>query len=274
MGEVQAARALSADRRAKCRTSAWTRSPSASPTSTSMARATRAIAPLREAIAQRYGVDARAGRRRRRHVDGQLPRDGGADLARRRSADRASDLRAAARRGVASSAPTSSGSNASPRMHSGSIQRCVAAAMSDRTRLIVLTNLHNPSGALGRRGGLRAIGELARQHGARVLIDEVYLDAAVPPRRERRPPRPRVRLHQQPDQGVRPQRPALRLDPRRAGARRADVAAQRPVRSQPGASGRAARLHRVRAYRRGDRRQSRNARAQSRLVQRFRRFTG
>ena len=41
---------------------------------------------------------ARAGRRRRRHVDGELPRDGGADRARRRSADRASDLRAAARR--------------------------------------------------------------------------------------------------------------------------------------------------------------------------------
>ena len=119
---------------------------------------------------------------------------------------------------------------------------------------------------------LRAIGELAAQVGARVLIDEVYLDAAVPPRPKRRPSRPRVRLHQQPDQGLRPQRPALRLDPRRARARRADVAAERPVRRQPGAPGRAARLHRLRASRRG-----RSATtpallaAQPRAVQRLRR---
>jgi aspartate/methionine/tyrosine aminotransferase len=50
----------------------------------------------------------------------------------------------------------------------------VRAAMSERTRLIVLTNLHNPSGAVAEEAELRAIGGL----GARVLIDEVYLDAA------------------------------------------------------------------------------------------------
>lgn len=50
----------------------------------------------------------------------------------------------------------------------------VREAMSEHTRLIVLTNLHNPSGALARDDDLRAIGAL----GARVLIDEVYLDAA------------------------------------------------------------------------------------------------
>jgi len=50
----------------------------------------------------------------------------------------------------------------------------VQAAMSDRTRLIVLTNLHNPSGVLAEEADLRTIGQL----GARVLIDEVYLDAA------------------------------------------------------------------------------------------------
>jgi aspartate/methionine/tyrosine aminotransferase len=50
----------------------------------------------------------------------------------------------------------------------------VQAAMSDRTKLIVLTNLHNPSGALATEEELRAIGQL----GARVLIDEVYLDAS------------------------------------------------------------------------------------------------
>jgi aspartate/methionine/tyrosine aminotransferase len=58
----------------------------------------------------------------------------------------------------------------------------VRSSMSDRTRLIVVTNLHNPSCALASEPGLRAIGELARQNNARVLIDEVYLDAAVPPR--------------------------------------------------------------------------------------------
>ncbi|MES2120172.1 MAG: pyridoxal phosphate-dependent aminotransferase [Pseudomonadota bacterium] len=59
----------------------------------------------------------------------------------------------------------------------------VAAAMSDKTRLIVLTNLHNPSGNLAGEEELRAVGELASAAGARVLIDEVYLDAAVPARR-------------------------------------------------------------------------------------------
>ena len=54
----------------------------------------------------------------------------------------------------------------------------VRAAMSDRTRLIVITNLHNPSSALANEADLRALGEL----GVRVLIDEVYLDSAVPPR--------------------------------------------------------------------------------------------
>ena len=50
----------------------------------------------------------------------------------------------------------------------------VREAVSERTRLIALTNLHNPSGALADEGELRAIGQL----GPRVLIDEVYLDAA------------------------------------------------------------------------------------------------
>jgi aspartate/methionine/tyrosine aminotransferase len=52
----------------------------------------------------------------------------------------------------------------------------VAAAMSDRTRLILITNLHNPSSALASEDELRAVGRL----GARVLVDEVYLDSAVP----------------------------------------------------------------------------------------------
>jgi aspartate/methionine/tyrosine aminotransferase len=58
----------------------------------------------------------------------------------------------------------------------------LSASMSEQTRLIVVTNLHNPSGALAEEAELRAVGELARKNGARVLVDEVYLDAAVPPR--------------------------------------------------------------------------------------------
>ncbi len=50
-------------------------------------------------------------------------------------------------------------------------------AMTPKTRLIVLTNLHNPSGALTPEAVLREIGDLARSVGALVLVDEVYLDA-------------------------------------------------------------------------------------------------
>jgi aspartate/methionine/tyrosine aminotransferase len=58
----------------------------------------------------------------------------------------------------------------------------IGRVMTSNTRLIVITNLHNPSGALAEEPELRAVGELAAGVGARVLIDEVYLDAAVPPR--------------------------------------------------------------------------------------------
>ena len=56
----------------------------------------------------------------------------------------------------------------------------VRDAMSDRTRLVVVTNLHNPSCALASEVELGAIGELAASVGAHVLVDEVYLDTAVP----------------------------------------------------------------------------------------------
>jgi len=49
-------------------------------------------------------------------------------------------------------------------------------ALSPNTRLVVLTNLHNPSGALIPAETLLAIGKLAHRSGARVLIDEVYLE--------------------------------------------------------------------------------------------------
>jgi len=48
--------------------------------------------------------------------------------------------------------------------------------ISPRTKLIVLCNLHNPSGALTPESTLRQIGRLAKQAGARVIVDEVYLE--------------------------------------------------------------------------------------------------
>jgi aspartate/methionine/tyrosine aminotransferase len=53
----------------------------------------------------------------------------------------------------------------------------VAAALTARTRLIVLTNLHNPTGTLTDGATLAAVGARAAAVGARVLVDEVYLDA-------------------------------------------------------------------------------------------------
>jgi len=52
----------------------------------------------------------------------------------------------------------------------------VAKHMTSRTRLIVITNLHNPSGAFTDAETLVAVGEIARSVGARVLVDEVYLE--------------------------------------------------------------------------------------------------
>ena len=53
----------------------------------------------------------------------------------------------------------------------------VAANVTDKTHLIVLTNLHNPSSTLTDEATLRRIGEIAETVGARVLVDEVYLEA-------------------------------------------------------------------------------------------------
>lgn len=49
-------------------------------------------------------------------------------------------------------------------------------AITTSTRLVVLTNLHNPSGALLSAQMVGAIGKLALRAGVRVLIDEVYLE--------------------------------------------------------------------------------------------------
>jgi aspartate/methionine/tyrosine aminotransferase len=53
----------------------------------------------------------------------------------------------------------------------------VIARMTTRTRVIVLANLHNPSSQSVLNEELRKIGHAAARVGARVLVDEVYLDA-------------------------------------------------------------------------------------------------
>ena len=59
--------------------------------------------------------------------------------------------------------------------------RDIERALTPQTRLIVLTNLHNPSAARTEESVLREIGELALRAGARVLVDEVYLEAVFGP---------------------------------------------------------------------------------------------
>jgi aspartate/methionine/tyrosine aminotransferase len=54
----------------------------------------------------------------------------------------------------------------------------VARLATPRTRAIVLTNLHNPTGAFEDEATLARVGEIAARVGARVVVDEVYLDAA------------------------------------------------------------------------------------------------
>lgn len=57
----------------------------------------------------------------------------------------------------------------------------VERAITPRTRAIVITDLHNPSSALADVDALREIGGLAARVGARVIVDEVYLDALWEP---------------------------------------------------------------------------------------------
>lgn len=49
--------------------------------------------------------------------------------------------------------------------------------ITSETRLIVLCNLHNPSSVLTDEGTMREVGTMAAKVGARVLVDEVYLEA-------------------------------------------------------------------------------------------------
>jgi aspartate/methionine/tyrosine aminotransferase len=53
----------------------------------------------------------------------------------------------------------------------------IRRVISPKTKLIVITNLHNPTSVLTPAPLLREIGEIARSVNAHVLVDEVYLDA-------------------------------------------------------------------------------------------------
>lgn len=52
----------------------------------------------------------------------------------------------------------------------------VAAAVSPKTKLVVITSPHNPSGVAASAESLGALESLARRSGFRVLVDEVYAD--------------------------------------------------------------------------------------------------
>jgi aspartate/methionine/tyrosine aminotransferase len=49
-------------------------------------------------------------------------------------------------------------------------------SLTPKTRLVILCNLHNPSSALTDDKTMRQVGEIAAKVGARVLVDEVYLE--------------------------------------------------------------------------------------------------
>ena len=55
--------------------------------------------------------------------------------------------------------------------------KAIRDRITPNTRLIVITNLHNPTSALTPDWVLLEIGDIARSVGAFVLVDEVYLDA-------------------------------------------------------------------------------------------------
>jgi aspartate/methionine/tyrosine aminotransferase len=52
----------------------------------------------------------------------------------------------------------------------------VESALTVRTRLVILSNLHNPTGAIVNRADLDSLARLAEQHDFHVLVDEVYLE--------------------------------------------------------------------------------------------------
>src|SRR5262249_51652914 len=53
----------------------------------------------------------------------------------------------------------------------------LARMVSSRTRLVIITSPHNPSGVVVSESALRRLAEIAERTGTYVLVDEVYRDA-------------------------------------------------------------------------------------------------
>jgi aspartate/methionine/tyrosine aminotransferase len=53
----------------------------------------------------------------------------------------------------------------------------VAAAVTPRTKIVLISNLHNPSSVATDEATLKAVGAIADRVGAKVVVDEAYFDA-------------------------------------------------------------------------------------------------
>ena len=132
--------------------------------------------PLQKAIATHHGVDPEcvveaAGTSMANHLAMAAILDPGDEVLIEHPAygpilDVAQDLHANVRR-------FSRNSEDGWAVNPGEIFRCI----TPRTRLIMITNLHNPTSVLTPDSVLREVGDIARSVGALVLVDEVYLDA-------------------------------------------------------------------------------------------------
>jgi aspartate/methionine/tyrosine aminotransferase len=54
----------------------------------------------------------------------------------------------------------------------------VKRALTGKTRLVIVTSPHNPTGAIASREEILEVGRIAESQGAHVVMDEVYLDVA------------------------------------------------------------------------------------------------
>ena len=109
--------------------------------------------------------------------------------------------------------------------------------ITEKIRLVVLCNLHNPSSAFTDEDTMLQVGEMASKVGAPVLVDEVYLETLFD-----RPWRSAFHLgpnfdDQQSSEGLRAQWPALRMDSSSARSGAAHVAGGGLHLWKPGASG-------------------------------------
>jgi aspartate/methionine/tyrosine aminotransferase len=64
----------------------------------------------------------------------------------------------------------------------------LAAAVSERTRAVVVVNPNNPTGSYVKRAELAAIARLCAERGIAILSDEVFSDYAMAPDPDRAPP--------------------------------------------------------------------------------------